>query len=74
MYGSKLGPLTGGNFFSLAIDFLCGFYYLRDFSLQVSVTNDDRTMIRHMMRQIEDKTCIKFEEKSSEKPPAGKPS
>ena len=25
------------------------------------------------MRQIEDKTCIRFKEKSSEKPPAGKP-
>jgi len=41
------------------------------FFFQVSVSNDDRTMIRHMMRQIEDKTCFRFKEKNSEKPPAG---
>lgn len=28
----------------------------------VSVTNDDRVMMRHMMKQIEKKSCIKFKE------------
>jgi len=35
----------------------------------VTVTNDDRTMFRHMMRQIERKTCLRFSEQS--RPPAG---
>jgi len=41
------------------------------FFFQVSVSNSDRVMIRHMMRQIEGKTCIRFKEKNSENPPPG---
>ena len=35
------------------------------FSVQVTVTNDDRIMMRHMMKQIEKKTCLRFSEQSS---------
>ena len=28
----------------------------------VSVTNDDRVMMRHMMKQIEKKSCVRFRE------------
>ena len=32
--------------------------------LQATVTNDDRIMMRHMMKEIEKKTCLRFSEKS----------
>ena len=32
----------------------------------VSVTNDDRVMMRHMMKQIEKKSCIRFKEQSNQ--------
>ena len=31
----------------------------------MTVTNDDRIMMRHMMKQIEKKTCLRFSEQSS---------
>ena len=35
----------------------------------VTVTNDDRIMLRHMMKQIEKKSCVRFREQT--KPPSG---
>ena len=32
----------------------------------VSVTNDDRVMMRHMMKQIEKKSCIRFREQTNQ--------
>ena len=32
----------------------------------VSVTNDDRVMMRHMMKQIEKKSCIRFKEQTNQ--------
>ena len=31
----------------------------------MTVSNDDRIMMRHMMKQIEKKTCLRFSEQSS---------
>ena len=35
-----------------------------------SVTNDDRIMMRHMMKQMEKKSCVRFQEQTN--PPSGK--
>ena len=39
------------------------------FYFNATVTNDDRVMIRHMMKQIEKKSCVRFREQT--KPPSG---
>ena len=35
------------------------------FATIVVVSNADRTMVRYMMRRIEEKTCVRFQEKSA---------
>ena len=39
------------------------------FYFNATVTNDDRIMMRHMMKQIEKKSCVRFREKT--RPPSG---
>ena len=35
------------------------------------MSNSDRSLVRQVMRQIERKTCVRFQEKSSKRPPSG---